>query len=56
MMMCIKVYVCIWPEVMVSDRRDRISLKLKFILHMTSNKTQVEFEKGGYLPIWTGVS
>ena len=37
-MMCIKVYVCIWPGVMVSDRRDWISLK--FIWHMTSNKTQ----------------
>ena len=39
MMMCIKVYVCVWPGVIVSDRRDWISLK--FIWHMTSNKTQV---------------
>ena len=56
MMMRIKVYVCIWPGVMVSDRQDWISLK--FIWHMTSNKTQdeVEFKKGGYMPIWTGVS
>ena len=54
MMMYIKVYVCIWPRVMVSDRRDWISLK--FIGHMTSNKTQVEFKKGGYMPIWTGGS
>ena len=37
---------------MVSDRRDWISLK--FIWHM--NKTQVEFKKGGYMPIWTGGS
>ena len=29
---------------MVSDRRDWISLKLKFILHMTSNKMQVKFK------------
>ena len=35
---------------MVSDRREWISLK--FIWHMTSNKTQVEFKKIGYLPIW----
>ena len=54
MMMCIKVYVRNWPEVMVSDRRDWISLK--FIWHMTSNKTQVELKKGGYMPVWTGVS
>ena len=47
MMMCIKVYVCIWPGVMVSDRQDLISLKC--IWHMTSNKTQVEFKKGGYI-------
>ena len=33
MMMCIMVYVYIWPGVMVSDRRDWISLK--FIWHMT---------------------
>ena len=38
MMMFSKVYVCIWPGVMVSDRRDWISLK--FIWHMTSSKTQ----------------
>ena len=37
--MCIKV----------SGRRDWISLK--FIWHMASNKTQVEFKKGVYLPI-----
>ena len=37
MMICIKIYFCIWPGVMVSDRRDWISLK--FIWHMTSNKT-----------------
>ena len=49
MMMCSKVYVCIWPGVMVSDRRDCISMK--FIWHMTSNKTQIEFRKGGYMPI-----
>ena len=54
MMMCIKVWVCIWPGVMVSDRQNWISLK--FIWHMTSNKTQVELKKGGYMPIWTGVS
>ena len=52
-MMCIKVYVCILPGVMVSDGQDWISFK--FILNMTSNKTLVEFEKDGYLPIWTGV-
>ena len=23
-------------------------------MHMTSNKTQKEFKKGGYMPIWTG--
>ena len=45
MMMFIKVYVCIWPGVMVSDRRDWISLKS--VWHMTSSKTQVEFKKGG---------
>ena len=39
---------------MVSDRRDWISLK--FLWHMTSNKTQVEVKKGGYMPVWTGVS
>ena len=39
---------------MVSDRQDWISLK--FIWHMTSNKTQVEFKKGGYMPVRTGVS
>ena len=55
-MMCIKVYVCIWPGVMVSDRPDWISLKLKFIWHIVGNKTQVEFKKGGYMPIWTGVT
>ena len=49
MMMCFKVYVCFWPGVMVSDRQDCISLK--FIWHMTSNKTQVEFKKGGCMPI-----
>ena len=38
MMMCIKVLVSIWPGVIVSDRRAWISLK--FIWHMTSNKTQ----------------
>ena len=38
MMMCIMVYVCIWPGVMVSDRRNWISLK--FIWHITGNKTQ----------------
>ena len=38
MMMCIKVYVCIWPGVIVSDRRVWISLQ--FIWHITSNKTQ----------------
>ena len=27
MMMCIKVWIPIWPGVMVSDRRDYISLK-----------------------------
>ena len=36
-MVCIKLYVCLWPGVMVSDTRDWISLK--FIWHMTSNKT-----------------
>ena len=41
MMMCIKV--CIWPGVMVCDRRDWISLK--FIWHMTNNKTQLELKK-----------
>ena len=50
----LNVYSCIWPRVMVSDRRDWISLK--FIWHMISNKTQVEFKKGGYMSIWTGVS
>ena len=54
MIVCIKVYVCIWPGVMVSDRRDWISLK--FIWHTTSKKAQVEFIKGGYRPIWIGVS
>ena len=39
-MMCIKVYVCIWPGVMVSDRRDWIFLK--FIWHMTSNTGRVQ--------------
>ena len=53
MMMCIKVWVSIWPGVMVSDRRDWISLK--FIWHMTNNKTQVEFKKGGSMSIWIGV-
>ena len=53
MIMCIEVYICIWPGVMVSDRRDWISLK--FIWHMTSNKTQVEFKKGRYMLIWTEV-
>ena len=43
MMMCIKVLVCIWPGVMISYRQDWISLK--FIWHMTSNKTQVEFKR-----------
>ena len=43
MMMCIKVNVCILPGVVVSDKRDWISLK--FIWHMTSNKTQVEFKR-----------
>ena len=43
MIMCIKALVCIWPGVMVSDRRDWISLKL--IWHMTSHKTQVELRK-----------
>ena len=37
-MVCIKVSVCIWPGVMVSDRREWISLQ--FIWHITSNKTQ----------------
>ena len=54
MMMCIKVCVCIVPGVTVSDRQNWISFK--FIWHMTSNKTQVEFKKGGYMPIWTGLS
>ena len=40
----------IWPGVMVSYRRD-LFLKLKFKLHMTSNKTQVELKKGGYMSI-----
>ena len=38
MMMCIKVYVCIWVGIIVSDRRVWISLQ--FIWHITSNKTQ----------------
>ena len=54
MMMCIKVLVRIWPGVMVSDRRDWICLK--FIWHMTSNKTQVEFKKRGYMSIWADSS
>ena len=49
MMMSFKVYVCIWPGVMVSDRQDWMSLK--FIWHMTSNITQVEFKKEGCMPI-----
>ena len=51
MMLCSKVLVCIWPGVMFSDRPDGIFLK--FIWHMTSNKTQAKFKKGGYMPIWT---
>ena len=39
---------------MVSDRQDWISLQ--FIWHMTSHKTQVEFKKGGHMPVLTGVS
>ena len=35
----------IWPEVTAPDRPNWISLK--FIWHMTSNKTQAEFKKGG---------
>ena len=38
MIMCIKVYICIWPGVKVFDRRGWICLK--FIWLMTSNKTQ----------------
>ena len=30
-------------------------ISLKFIWFMTINKIQVEFEKGGYASIWTGV-
>ena len=44
MIMCIKVYICIWPGVKDSDRRGWIFLK--FIWHMIGNKTQVEFKKG----------
>ena len=47
MIMCSKVYICIWPGVKVSDRRGWIYLK--FIWHMTSNKTQIEFKKGRYI-------
>ena len=54
MMMCIKALVCIWPGIVVSDRRDWISLK--FIWHMTSNQTQIEFKKGGYMPVWRNIS
>ena len=56
MKMYIKAWVFIRPGVMVSDRRNWIFLK--FIWHMTSNKTQVEFKKGGYsyMPSWTGVA
>ena len=43
MMMCSKVYVCIWPGVIVSDKGDWISLN--FIRHMTSNKTQVGLKR-----------
>ena len=43
MMMCIKVYVFIWPGVLVFDRRDWISLK--FIWHMTSNKKRRQSSK-----------
>ena len=39
---------------MAPDRRDQISLK--FIWIMPSNKTQVKFKKGGYMPIKTGIS
>ena len=38
MIKCIKVYICSWPGVKVSERRGWICLK--FIWHMTSNKTQ----------------
>ena len=54
MVMCIKALVCIWPGVMVSDRRAWMSLE--FIWHMTSNRTQIEFKKGGYMAIRTGAS
>ena len=43
MIMCIKVHICIWPGVKVSDRRGWICLK--FIWYITSNKAQVEFKR-----------
>ena len=45
----IKVWVFILPGVMTPDARECISLI--FIWHMISNKTQVEFKKGDYMPI-----
>ena len=56
MMISIQVSVCIWAGVMVFDIRDWISLKFIWHMTMTSNETQVEFQRGGYMPIWIGVS
>ena len=49
MMMCIKIYVCIWPGVIVSDRRDWISLKLKIYMAHDQQQNTGRVQKGRLL-------